>query len=230
MNEIDMELVKALISMSPKTTREIAQRIDMKQPNMMSALSGSRPLPKNKVAPLLELLGIPNGEPALNKVHFWVVGLDLAPLQYAISHFFPKGAQIGGLWRQGGGVWDLSRALDQQMYVVYDDRCHVILKRTGLGTLLPSAKAIGPETIPGLKWRGGKVGAEAMLSIPAEKYQQWSQGDDISLEELLGVIGADSGVGWQEVVHMMIGLGITPSVALGIIQEWREAKSASYIS
>ncbi len=226
MNEIDMELVKALISLSPKTTREIAQWIDIKQPNMMSALSGSRPLPKNKVAPLLVLLGIPYGEPALNKVHFWVVGLDLAPLQYAISHFFTKGAQIGGLWRQGGGVWDLSRALDQQMYVIYDDRCRVIVKRTGLGTLLPTAKAIGPETIPGLKWRGGKVGAEAMLTIPSDKYQQWSQDEDISLEELLGVIGADSGVGWQEVVHMMIDLGITPSIAFEIIQEWREIKSA----
>lgn len=227
MNEIDMELVKALISLSPKTTREIAQQIDMKQPNMMSALSGSRPLPKNKVAPLLELLGIPNGEPALNKVHFWVAGLDLAPLQYAISYFFPAGAQIGGLWRQGGGVWDLSRALDQQMYVIYDDRCRVIVKRTGLGTLIPTAKAIGPETVRGLKWRGGKVGAEAMLSIPADKYQQWSQGDDISLEELLGVIDADSDVGWQEVVQMMIDLGVTPLAAMDIIQAWREAKSAS---
>ena len=128
MNEIDMTLIKALINLSPKTTREIAQQIDMMQPNLMSALSGSRSLPKNKVAPLLEILGIPNGEPAFNQVHFWVVGQDLAPLQYAVNQFFPEGAQIGGLWRQGGGVWDLSRALDQQMFVIYDQRRWVVVK------------------------------------------------------------------------------------------------------
>lgn len=224
MNEIDIALVKALINLSPKTTREIAQKIDMMQPNLMSALSGSRPLPKNKVAPLLELLGIANGEPALNKVHFWQAGLDLSPLQYAVSKFFPDGAQIGGLWRQGGGIWDMSRALDQQMFVIYNERCRVVVKRTGLGTFIPTAKAIGPETIAGLKWRGGKVGAETMISIPTEKYQQWLKGDDISIEGLVSAIGADSEVGWQEVVQMMVDLGLTPSAAISIIQGLREAQ------
>lgn len=224
MNEIDMHLIKALISLSPKTTREIAELIEMKQPNMMSALSGSRPLPKNKVTPLLELLGIPNGEPSFSKVHFWLAGLDLSPLQYAVSKFFPDGAQIGGLWRQGGGIWDMSRALDQQMFVIYDERCRAIVKRTGLGTFIPTAKAIGPETISGLQWRGGKIGAETMISIPTDKYQQWSQGDEINVEDLIGVIGADAGIGWHEVVQMMIDLGITPSGAMDIIHGWREAQ------
>ncbi|MES2662913.1 MAG: hypothetical protein V4629_06390 [Pseudomonadota bacterium] len=224
MNEIDIELVKALINLSPKTTREVADLIEMKQPNMMSALAGTRPLPKNKVAPLLELLGIPNGEPSFTKVHFWVAGVDLSPLQYAISKFFPVGALIGGLWRQGGGIWDMTRALDQQIFVIYDERCRVVVKRTGLGTFMPTAKPIGPENIHGLKWRGKKIGAETMISIPAEKYQQWSHGDDINLEDLLKVLGADSGIGWREVVQMMIDLGITPSGAMGIIQSWREAQ------
>lgn len=223
MSEINMALLKALINLSPKTTREIAHQIDMMQPNLMSALSGSRPLPKSKVAPLLELLGMPDGEPALNKVHFWQVGLDLSPLQYAVSKFFPSGAQIGGLWRQGGGIWDMSRALDKQMFVIYNERCRVIVKRTGLGTFIPIAKAIGPETVAGLKWRGGKVGAETMISIPTEKYQMWLKGNDISLESLVIAIGADSEVGWQEVLQTMVDLGISPSGAINIIQDWREA-------
>lgn len=224
MSEIDIALLKALINLSPKTTREIAQQIDMMQPNLMSALSGSRPLPKNKVAPLLELLGIPNGELAFNQVHFWVVGLDLAPLQYAVAQFFPKGAELAGLWRQGGGVWDLSRALDQQLFVLHDQRRWVVVKRTGLGTLMPTAKAIGPETIDGLRWRGGKVGAESMLAISADQYLRWSQGEDISTDALIQVVGAESGIGWPEVVQMMIALGITPAGAMDIIQDWRETK------
>lgn len=223
MSEIDMALVKALINVSPKTTREIAKHIDMMQPNLMSALSGSRPLPKNKVAQLLELLGIPNGEAAFDRVHIFVVGLDLSPLQYAVDNFFPEGAELAGLWRQGGGVWDLSRALDQQMFVIYDQRRWVVVKRTGLGTMMPTAKAIGPETIDGLRWRGGKIGAETMVAIPPNQYQHLSQGDAISIDALIKAVGADSSIDWQQVVQMMVGLGISPAEAMDIIQHWREA-------
>lgn len=225
MHEIDMAIVKALINLSPKTTREIAQQIDMMQPNLMSAMSGSRPLPKGKVAPLLELLGIPNGEAAFDRVHFFVVGLDLAPLQYVVDKFFPEGAELAGLWRQGGGVWDLSRALDQQMFVIYDQRRWVVVKRTGLGTLMPTAKPIGPETIDGLRWRGSKVGAESMVAIPADKYQRWSQGEDLSIDALIQAVGADSSIDWPQVVQMMVSLGITPAGAMDIIQDWREMQA-----
>lgn len=224
MNVVDLKLIKVLVSLSPQTTREISARINVKQPNFMAALTGTRNFPKSTLEPLLEILGVPNNAPDFNRVHFWIAGLDLTALQYAVSKFFPNGAQIGGLWRQGGGIWDLRRALDQQMFVIYDERCLVIVKRTGLGTFMPTAKPIGPETISGLRWRGGKVGAETMVSIPTDKYQQWSEGKDITTEEVLSAIALDSGVGWQEVIQMMIDLGITPAGAMDIVHEWHAAQ------
>lgn len=224
MNKIDMTLIKSLVSLSPKTTREIANGIGMQQPNLMSALSRSRELPKAKVSPLLDLLGMPNGEPGFNRVHFWLVGMDLSSLQYAVGKFFPDGASLAGLWRQGGGVWDLSRAFDQQMFVIYDQRRWVVVKRTGLGTLMPNAKPIGPEAINGLNWRGGTVGADSMVSVPEGCYEKWIQGE-VSLHELTHAVGTGSGVGWQEVIQMMTALGIRPAEAMDIIQNWRANQS-----
>jgi len=224
MNKIDITLIKSLVSLSPMTTREIASRIGMQQPNLMSALSGSRDLPKSKVSPLLDLLGVPNGEPEFNRVHFWVVGMDLSSLQYAVGGFFPDGATLAGLWRQGGGVWDLSRAFDQQMFVIYDQRRWVVVKRTGLGTLMPNAKPLGPEVVNGLNWRGGKVGADSMVSVPEGCYEKWIQGE-VGMPELSQAVGALSGVGWPEVIQMMTALGIRPAEVMDVIQDWRSNQS-----
>lgn len=224
MIEIDITLIKSLVSLSPLTTREIASRIGMHQPNLMSALSKSRELPKSKVSQLLDLLGVPNGEPEYNRVHFWLVGLDLNSLQYAIHRYFPEGATLAGLWRQGGGVWDLNRAFDQQMFVIYDQRCWVVVKRTGLGTLMPHSKPLGPETISGLEWRGGDVGAESMVSVPEKLYEKWIQGE-VSMHDLTHVVAEESGIGWPEVIQMMNVLGIKPAEVMDIIQNWRANQS-----
>jgi len=77
-----------------------------------------------------------------------------------------------------------------------------------------------------LTWRGGKIGAETMMSIPSDKYQPWSQGENINPADVLSLIGADTGIGWPEVVQMMIDFGITPSCAVDIIQDWREIQKA----
>lgn len=224
MNKIDITLIKSLVSLTPMTTREVAKRIGMQQPNLMSALSGSRELPKSKVSLLLELLGIPNGEPEFNRVHFWVVGMDLSYLQYALSRFFPDGANLAGLLRKGSGLWDLSRAFDHQMFAIYDQRRWAVVKRTGLGVLMPNATPLGPEVFKGLTWRGGKVGADSMVSIPEKFYEQWTQGE-IDMQDLSDALGALSGVGWSEVIQMLTVLGIRPNEVIDIIQNCRSNQS-----
>ncbi len=220
MDSIDMNLIKALIKLSPQTTRQIAEDCGMKQPNLMAALAGQRELPKAKTSSLLEALGIPDGMLECDKVHFWVVGMDLSPLALAVKMLFTHGAELAGVWRQGGGVFDLSRAFDQQMFVITDHRRWILIKRSGLGTLMPTAKPIAPETIPGLRWRGGKIGADTMVAISEDLYPEWSQGRGISLDILMLALGADTGIGWDEVVQAMKRLGLTPEAALGIIHEW----------
>ena len=104
-----LELIQALVKMSGKTSRQISNACAVSETNFSAYLRGSRPFPASKQPLLMLELGIDGDGLLKKKPILWSIGQDLAPLQIAVHYLFPKGADIEGIWREGGGVWDIKR-------------------------------------------------------------------------------------------------------------------------
>lgn len=221
-HEIDLELINALVRLHPGGIRAVAAICAMEESNLSSALSGRRPVPKAKQPILLEALGSDGQQLTHDRVLFWTVGGDLAPLQTVISLCFPDGAELTGLWREGGGAWDMRRVLDNILLAIRDGKHRVVVKRTGISHLLSIAQPIGPETVKGLYWRHGKVGTDTMLAVPRERYGAWSSGEKISLREFDQVMtsgDASKPVTWNQVRQVADQHSLTPQDVIDLIRQ-----------
>lgn len=219
MNEIKLDVINALIATTKMSVAEIAKRTGILRTNLMDGLAGRRGIPINKQQDLLATLGLENGLPIPDRVHYWQAGINLSSLQIAVNTFFPGGAEIAGLWREGGKVIDLNRAMDKQLFAIYDDRTLVILVRTSLGTLAPLSKPIGPETISGLTWRGGKVGSDTMVALPKETIADLMHSTLVDATSLRRLISCEPTLGWNDVLAYLKQQWKTPKEALDVLMK-----------
>ncbi len=178
-----LALVKALINLSGRSSRKIAIECGVVYTNFSSALRGVRSFPEAKWPLFMSILGMEGNQLSSNKVHFWQVGADIEPLQVAVAQLFPNGVKIEGVWRSGGGIWDIKRAMDNVLFVLTDGVHRVLVKRSGVGFMLHhNPLPISPDTIPQLTWRTNNPSADSMLAISNDDYANWDQGM-ISIEE-----------------------------------------------
>jgi hypothetical protein len=213
-----LELIKALIKLSGKTARQIAEACAVSESNFSAFLRDVRPFPEIKQPLLMLALGI-DGHGLLKQTpHVWHVGSDLAPLKIAVQHLFPNGAAIEGLWRAGGGIWDMRRTFDNVLFAVSDGTSRIIINRSGIGFLMAlNPSPITPETIPGFKWQADKPGADTMIQIAEERYAVWSKAE-ISNEEFdAAFLGESSTVTWQQIQNYAEGCGMTAKEVLQVL-------------
>lgn len=217
--ELDqLELIKALIKLSGKTARQIAEACAVSESNFSAFMRGLRPFPETKQPLLMLALGI-DGHGLLKQTpHVWHVGSDLESLQMAVKHLLPNGAAIEGLWRAGGGVWDIRRTFDNVLFAVSDGTSRVIINRSGIGFLMAlNPPPITPETIPGFKWQADKQGADTMIQIAADSYAAWTKGE-ISNEEFdAAFLGKSNAVTWQQIQDYAQGSGMTTNEVLQVL-------------
>jgi hypothetical protein len=213
-----LELIKALIKLSGKTARQIAETCAVSESNFSAFIRGVRPFPEIKQPLLMLALGI-DGHGLLKKTpHVWHVGSDLASLQIAVKYLFPHGATIEGLWRAGVGVWDIRRTFDNVLFAVSDGTSRVVINRSGISFLMAlNPPPITPETIPGFKWQADKPGADTMIQIAEERYADWSKGE-ISNEEFDATfLGESVTVTWQQIQDYAQGCGMTTKEVLQVL-------------
>ena len=216
-----LELARALISLTGRSSRSIAFECDVVYTNFSAALRGTRSFPQAKWPKLMSILGLENNRLDPNKVHFWQVGVDIKPLQIVIREFFPAGISIAGVWREGGGVWDLKRVMDNAIFALTDNEHRVLVKRAGVGFMLHhNPLYISPVTIPELIWKIDKTGADSMLSISKAEYANWDKGnvsidafDEVWQQSPLLETG-----NWDEVIGYAQKLKLSPQHVLDILK------------
>lgn len=214
MNEIDLDVINALVKTSRMSIAEISKRSGILRTNLMDALAARRGIPLDKQQNLLSALGLENSLPKPDEVHYWQAGFNLSSLQISVNTFFPNGAVVAGLWREGGKVVDFKRAKDKQLFAIYDDRTVVILMRTSLGTHAPLAKLIGPETIIGLRWKGERVGSDTMVALPKETIADLTNCDFEDAATLRHLIKCEPSISWVDVLTYIKQQWMTPKDAL----------------
>lgn len=216
-----LALVRALISLSGRSSRNIAIECGVVYTNFSSALRGVRSFPEAKWPLLISILGMEGSQLNKNKVHFWQAGADIAPLKVAIEQLFPHGIMIEGAWREGGGVWDMKRALDNVIFALTDNVHRLIIKRSGVGFMLHhNPLPISPDAIPQLEWRSGSPSAESMLFISNKDYTNWDKGM-VSIEafdEVWQQSPLKETVNWDEVIGYAQKLKLSPQHVLDILK------------
>lgn len=226
MKEMSLNLIKTLVKVSRLTMTDIAARSGMLRPNLAEALADKRGIPNSKLEELLMTLGIENNYPSPDKIHYWKIGVDLAPLESAINVFFPTGAEIAGLWREGGKVFNLNRAMDKQQFAIYDDHTLVVLNRSGLGVHMPLAQLIGPETIAGLRWKNDRVGSDAMVPLPKTIIASLELGTYKDMNTLRQLIDAVPSVSWDDVLTYAKQQWTAPKKALDDLVELNQSRQS----
>lgn len=216
-----LTLVRALLHLSGKTSRQVAIESGVVYTNFSSAIRGVRSFPEVKWPVLMSILGMEGNQLNTNKVHFWQVGADIDSLQVAIAQLFPHGVNIEGLWRSGGGIWDMKRVMDNVLFALTDGVHRVLVKRSGVGFMLHhNPLAISPNTIPQLTWRTSQPSANSMLAISNNDYDNWDKGK-ISIEAFDAVWNASalaSEASWDEVMVYAQRQQITPEQVLDILK------------
>jgi hypothetical protein len=226
MKETSLNLIKILVKVSRLTVTDIAARSGIFRQNLVGAIANKRGIPSNQQEELLLTLGIENNFPSPDKIHYWKIGVDLAPLQTAVNAFFPDGAEIAGLWREGGKVFDLNRAMDKQQFAIYDDRTLVVLIRSSLGVHIPLAQQVGPETIAGLRWKGDKVGSDTMVSLPKTIITSLEQSTYEDMNTLRQLIDAMPSLGWDDVLTYAKNQWSTPKEAIDDLVELNKSRQS----
>jgi len=217
--ELDqLDLIKALIKLSGKTARQIAEACAVSESNFSAFMRGLRPFPEIKQPLLMLALGI-DGHGLLKQTpHVWHVGSDLAPLQIAVQHLFPNGAAIEGLWRAGGGVWDIRRTFDNVLFAVSDGTSRVIINRSGIGFLMAlDPPPITPDTVPGFKWQAEKPGAATMIQIAEDRYAAWTKAEISNDEFDAAFLSKSNVVTWQQIQDYALGCGMTTNEVLQVL-------------
>lgn len=224
MSKLNIDIIRDMALLSLNSTRTLAERCGLSQPNLVSGLAGKRSIPADKLAALLEALGIVGEQLHSDQLHLWKVGFDLAPLQRALGMFMPDGGTLAGLWREGGRGLDFSRSFDKQMFALFDDRNLIVLRRSGLGTHSLVAPRIGPETLHGFNWLGGRIGADTMIHIPKEDFLALQNGQPMPIGELRKLLGAVPEIGWSDVLAYAQTGWRTPSEAMTALRSLKEAQ------
>lgn len=93
MNMINLERkhLHALLRLSGTPLQEHAEDVSMHRSNLAGSLRGSRAIPKEIRAKLMEHAGFKHGLPDKDRVHYWVTGRNESHLAEALKVFFPKG-------------------------------------------------------------------------------------------------------------------------------------------
>lgn len=213
-----LELIKALIKLSGKTARQIAEACAVSESNFSAFMRGLRPFPETKQPLLMLALGI-DGHGLLKQTpHVWHVGSDLAPLKIAVKHLLPNGAAIEGLWRVGGGVWDIRRTFDNVLFAVSDGTSRVIINRAGISFLMAlNPLPITPETVLGFKWQAEKPSADTMIQIAEDRYAAWTKGEISNDEFDAAFLGKSNAVTWQQIQEYALGCGMTTNEVLQVL-------------
>ena len=217
--ELDqLELIKALIKLSGKKARQIAEACAVSESNFSAFMRGLRPFPESKQPLLMLALGI-DGHGLLKQTpHIWHVGQDITSLQIAVKRLFPNGATIEGLWRVGGGVWDIRRTFDNVLFAVSDGTSRVIINRSGIGFFMAlDPSPIAPDTVPGFKWQAEKPSADTMIQIPEDRYAAWTKGEISNDEFDAAFLGKSNAVTWQQIQHYAQCCGMTTNEVLQIL-------------
>ncbi len=217
-----LALVRALLHLSGKTSRQVAIECGVVYTNFSSAIRGVRSFPEVKWPLLMSILGMEGNQLNTNKVHFWQVGADIDSLQVAIAQLFPHGVNIEGVWRSGGGIWDMKRVMDNVLFALTDGVHRVLVKRSGVGFMLHhNPLPISPETIPQLTWRTSQPSANSMLAISNHDYANWDQGE-ISIEAF-DVVWQQSQSGetvyWEQVIAYAERNKLSPQQVLDILKK-----------
>ena len=217
--ELDqLELIKALIKLSGKTARQIAEACAVSESNFSAFMRGLRPFPESKQPLMMLALGI-DGHGLLKQTpHIWHVGQDITPLQIAVKRLFRNGATIEGLWRAGGGVWDIRRTFDNVLFAVSDGTSRVIINRNGIGFFMAlDPSPIAPDTVPGFKWQAEKPSAETMIQIAEDRYAAWTKGEISNDEFDAAFLGKSNAVTWQQIQDYAQGSGMTTNEVLQML-------------
>jgi hypothetical protein len=152
------------------------------------------------------------------------VGSDLESLQMAVKHLLPNGASIEGIWRAGGGVWDMRRTFDNVLFAVSDGTSRVIINRSGISFLMAlNPPPITPDTIPGFKWQAESPGADTMIQIAEDRYAAWAKGDISNDEFDAAFLGKSNTVTWQQIQDYAQGNGMTTNEVLQVLMTSRSA-------
>ena len=218
MNEKELaELLKSIYRLRFKTVKQIAEEADLHFTNLMDAMADRRPIAADKFEGLSHALGLKDGMLISDLLHYWVVGLELDDLIFAVEKLFINGCEVAGVWREGGKVFDIKRVFDKQIFLIYDDYCMVVVMRKRIGVHAPTAQPIGPELFGNAKWRGGGVGAENMLSLPLEMFKKLELGEITEVEPLRERLGSRSVLGWTDVLDHIKARFRDPKDALDAI-------------
>lgn len=190
--EPPLQVVAALVGLDPRSQKQLAARIDMDPANLSAALAGRKTFPSERLRKLLAQLGITNGVYAdQGKVLRWRIGLRLDDLRAATNYLFPQGAAFGGVWRHGGGPYDLSRLPDQPLIAITDGTTRVVVvsKTNFFGTPEP----VNQTTVPALREHlgipAGTKGKVNMMSIAGEGMKRWARGE-VTVDEFDAVVNA----------------------------------------
>jgi hypothetical protein len=220
-----LELIQALVKLSGKKSRQIALACSVSEANFCSYLRGMRTFPAYKQQLLMYELGIDGDGLLKQKPILWHVGKDLDSLQIAVRHLFPRGADIEGIWRTGGGVWDIKRTFDNVLFAVSDGQSRVIINRSGVGFFMAiHPSPITPETVPGLKWQADNPSAETMIQIHDHRYSAWTLADISNKEFDAAFLHQSSEVTWQEIQEYAESCGMTTNEVLEVLMQQRADK------
>lgn len=210
----------ALVKLSRKKMVDIASESEIIRTNITNALAGDRGLPDDKVERLQHIVGMVAGRLNAEQIHYWRVGYDLGYFRTAIKAFFPEGATIAGLWTKGISFFDLERAIEGLNYIVYDNQTMVVVQRSSLGTFTIGAKPITPDTVEGLRWYGGKIGADTMITLPIEIMKSIKAANYQGQDYLRQLIGAEIIVGWDQVIDLLRNKYKQPEQAFEAVKKW----------
>lgn len=218
-------LIQDMVKLSRNSTRGLASICALSQPNLVAGLQGQRSLPADKLAVLIDALGMEADRLKPDQLHLWKIGSDLAPLEHALRVFMPDGGTIAGLWREGKRGMDFSRSFDKQMFALFDERNLIVLMRTGLGTHSLLAKKIGPETLPGFSWLGSGVGADLMVRLPQEIFSQLQGGIPVPISVMRQLLGSTPEINWEDVLQVLQRDWHTPREAMEALAAIRQEPS-----
>jgi len=191
--------------------------------NLSRWLRGGSTLSESRVQKVLEVLGVPNGQVDLTRVHLWqlnkVMFSNLIP---ALKLYFPDGAEIAKAPWAVPGVKSAVRFLSGNtpppaVYAITDGNAKAVLR-------LVSNLLLQPKNYRGfLHWKNGEED-RSLLGI-SEGDQKWISGP-LTLREFTeawthAVVPATA----EDLIDVVRGQGISFEEAIRIIQEHDKKKA-----
>lgn len=216
---IDRSLVRDLLALSPRSQRELAEKVGVKSSNVSAWTRGAPAIAEDKLAQLLSLLhateeGISPGVP-----HVFHTSGSLANLRRIVGRIGTR-LELTTLVKDGADPleWRAMKIAAANKYAMFGDGYRIVVLHSANAVDPEDFESMSPEHMPNVEWSGGDP-TSAVIAVKPALLDRIDRGGPVSRAEFDAMLGGRGEPSWHDIRQEVEAAGMSVGEVLALVRK-----------